>query len=113
MTEGNNMDISQLLTAMTPEVYQRILTAVETGKWLDGSVLTPQLRDSAMQVVMLYQSRHNINADHMTVAAGGEIKFKSKAELKRDFAVNSPALTRDTDIVVNDNDIARFDHDQL
>ena len=38
------MDISQLLAAMTPEVYQRILTAVETGKWLDGSVLTPQLR---------------------------------------------------------------------
>ncbi|CEO38557.1 DUF1315 domain-containing protein [Photobacterium kishitanii] len=107
------MDISQLLTAMTPEVYQRILTAVETGKWLDGSVLTPQLRDSAMQAVMLYQSRHNINADHMTVAAGGEIKFKSKAELKRDFAVNSSATTCNADTAISDNDIARFEHDQL
>ncbi|MCP4955498.1 MAG: DUF1315 family protein [Photobacterium aquimaris] len=105
------MDISQLLAAMTPEVYQRILTAVETGKWLDGSVLTPQLRDSAMQAVMLYQSRHNINADHMTVAAGGEIKFKSKAEFKRDFANNS--LSSRDDNNTTDNDIARFDHDQL
>lgn len=107
------MDIDQLLKAMTPEVYQRILTAVETGKWLDSSPLTPQLRDSAMQAVMLYQSRHNINADHMTVAAGGEIKFKSKAELKRDFAVDASAVTRDINTAMNNNDIARFDHDQL
>ncbi|WP_163922221.1 YeaC family protein [Photobacterium sp. Alg240-V54] len=105
------MDISQLLAAMTPEVYQRILTAVETGKWLDGSVLTPQLRDSAMQAVMLYQSRHNIDADHMTVAAGGEIKFKSKAEFKRDF--ESDSLSARDDNITADNDIARFDHDQL
>lgn len=107
------MDINQLLAAMTPEVYQRILTAVETGKWLDGSVLTPPLRDSAVQAVMLYQSRHNINADHMTVAVGGEIKFKSKAELKQDFAINGSAARRDPDTVIDENDIARFDHDQL
>lgn len=104
------MDISQLLAAMTPEVYQRMLTAVETGKWLDGSVLTPQLRDSAIQAVMLYQSRHNINPDHMTVAAGGEIKFKSKAEFKRDFGNDNLSSHDDT---TTDNDIARFDHDQL
>ncbi|MEC6796578.1 DUF1315 family protein [Photobacterium sp. S4TG1] len=107
------MDVNQLLAAMTPDVYQRILAAVETGKWLDGSILTPQLRDSAMQAVMLYQSRHNMKADHMTVAAGGEIKFKSKAEFKRDFAVDTTAETRDTENTTNEHDIARFDHDQL
>jgi hypothetical protein len=96
--KDRNMDINQLLAAMTPDVYQRILTAVETGKWLDGSTLTPSLRDNAMQAVMLYQSRHNIDAEHMTVAVGGEIKLKSKVEFKRDFTVD---------------DIARFDHDQL
>ena len=111
--EGNNMDINQLLVAMTPEVYQRMLTAVETGKWLDGSVLTPQLRDSAQQAVMLYQSRHNMHADHMTVAAGGEIKFKSKAEFKRDFAIDAATTSHNVDTVINNNDIARFEHDQL
>ncbi len=112
------MDISQLLAVMTPEIYQRILTAVETGKWLDGSPLTSQLRDSAMQAVMLYQSRHNIHADHMTVAAGGEIKFKSKAEFKRDFAIDAATTSHNVDTVINNNnnnnnDIARFEHDQL
>lgn len=111
--KDRNMDINQLLAVMTPEIYQRILTAVETGKWLDGSVLTPPLRDSAQQAVMLYQSRHNIDAEHMTVAAGGEIKFKSKAELKRDFAVDITAMARNTDNAANENNIARFDHDQL
>ncbi|WP_297478386.1 DUF1315 family protein [uncultured Photobacterium sp.] len=107
------MDVKQLLAAMTPDIYLRISTAVETGKWLDGSTLTPQLRDSAMQAVMLYQSRHNMEADHMTVAAGGEIKFKSKAEFKRDFAVDVTAIARDTENATHKNDIARFDHDQL
>ncbi|OLQ75282.1 hypothetical protein BIT28_10140 [Photobacterium proteolyticum] len=95
------MELEQLLKVMTPEVYQRITTAVEIGKWPDGTPLTQEQRDSAMQAVMIYQSRHNTDAEHMSVEAGGEIKFKSKAELKRDFGVPEP------------DDIARFDHSQL
>ena len=88
---------------MTPEVYQRMKTAVEIGKWPDGTPLTPEQRDSAMQAVMLYQSRHNTDAEHMSVEIGGEIKFKSKAEFKRDFGLEEPGR----------EDIARFDHDQI
>ncbi len=36
------MDLEQILQAMTPEVYQRLMTAVEIGKWPDGTVLTPE-----------------------------------------------------------------------
>lgn len=97
------MELEQLLNAMTPEVYQRIATAVEIGKWPDGTALTQEQRDSAMQAVMLYQSRHNTNAEHMSVEAGGEIKFKSKAEFKRDFGIEEPSH----------GDIARFDHNQM
>lgn len=97
------MELEQLLKVMTPEVYQRITTAVEIGKWPDGTPLTQEQRDSAMQAVMIYQSRHNTDAEHMSVEAGGEIKFKSKAELKRDFGVKEP----------EHDDIARFDHNQL
>ncbi|MGF1730853.1 YeaC family protein [Photobacterium kasasachensis] len=97
------MELEQLLKVMTPEVYQRIITAVEIGKWPDGTSLTQEQRDSAMQAVMIYQSRHNTDAEHMSVEAGGEIKFKSKAELKRDFGVKEP----------EHDDIARFDHSQL
>lgn len=97
------MELKQLINAMTPEVYQRMATAVEIGKWPDGTALTEEQRDSAMQALMIYQSRHNTNAEHMSVEVGGEIKFKSKAELKRDFGLDEPSH----------EDIARFDHDQI
>ncbi|MCQ1056461.1 YeaC family protein [Photobacterium sp. DNB23_23_1] len=102
------MDLETLLNAMTPEVYQRLATAVEIGKWPDGSSLTPEQRDSSMQAVMLYQSRHNADAAHMTVEKGGEIKFKSKAELKKEFAGDNASTAEMTA-----DDIVRFDHDEL
>lgn len=79
------MNVEQLLNAMTPEVYERLNYAIETGRWLDGTPITKEQRDSCMQAVMLYQSKHNHDAQHMTVAAGGEVAFKSKAELKKQF----------------------------
>ncbi|KOO05870.1 YeaC family protein [Vibrio hepatarius] len=79
------MDAKQLIDAITPEAYERLLFAVETGKWPEGTPLTLEQRDSCMQAVMLYQSKHNKDAQHMTVAQGGEISFKSKAELKKQF----------------------------
>lgn len=80
------MNVEQLLAAMTPEVYQRLNYAIETGRWLDGTPISQEQRDACMQAVMLYQSKHNVDAQHMTVAVGGEVSFKSKAELKKQFA---------------------------
>lgn len=47
-----------------------------------------------MQAVMLYQSKHNNEAQHMTVAAGGEIEFKSKVELKKEFSEKEDEIAR-------------------
>lgn len=41
------MDIEQIIDSMTPEVYQRLATAVELGKWPDGVALTPGRRKIA------------------------------------------------------------------
>ncbi|MBV7297540.1 YeaC family protein [Enterovibrio paralichthyis] len=95
------MDIDQLLASVTPEVYERLSYAVETGKWPEGTPLTAEQRDNAMQVVMLYQSRFNSEPQHMSVAAGGEIKLKSKAELKREFAANQQTIVQQN---VNNDD---------
>jgi len=35
------MDIEQIIDSMTPEVYQRLATAVALRKWPDGVALTP------------------------------------------------------------------------
>ncbi|WP_318435497.1 YeaC family protein [Photobacterium leiognathi] len=101
------MDVSKLLAAMTPEVYERMSFAVETGKWPDGTALSSEQRDSAMQAVMLYQSKYNTEAQHMTVAVGGEIKFKTKAEFKREFSTSQESTSNTS------SDIARFEHDDL
>ncbi|EHZ7122551.1 DUF1315 family protein [Vibrio vulnificus] len=88
------MNTEQVLSAMTPEVYQRLTYAVETGRWPEGTPLSQTQRDSCMQAVMLYQSKHNIDAEHMSVAAGGEICFKSKAELKKQFQSGQEDIVR-------------------
>ncbi|OEE86193.1 hypothetical protein A1OQ_17180 [Enterovibrio norvegicus FF-162] len=86
------MDIEQLLFSITPEAYDRLSFAVETGKWPEGTPLSQEQRDHAMQVVMLYQSRHNTEPQHMTVAAGGDITLKSKSALQREFAKNQETI---------------------
>lgn len=88
------MNVEQLLNAMTPEVFERLNYAIETGRWLDGTPITKEQRDSCMQAVMLYQSKHNHDAQHMSVAAGGEVTFKSKSELKKQFIETEADILR-------------------
>ena len=47
-----------------------------------------------MQAVMLYQSKYNSEAQHMTVAKGGEMSFKSKSELKKQFSNEQDDIMR-------------------
>ena len=88
------MNAEQLLNAITPEVYDRLVYAVETGRWPEGTPLSQEQRDSCMQAVMLFQSKHNTEAQHMTVAAGGEISFQSKQELKKQFCQEEADIVR-------------------
>ncbi|MBA2814497.1 YeaC family protein [Candidatus Pantoea persica] len=81
--------LDAMLDAMTPEVYARLSAAVETGKWPDGVALTQVQRDNCMQLVMLYQARHNEAPQHMTIGKGGEMVTKSRRELKEDFGIES------------------------
>ncbi|AWS51777.1 MULTISPECIES: YeaC family protein [Providencia] len=83
--EVNPEQLEQLLAVMTPEIYQRLVTAVELGKWPDGVMLTPEQKEHSLQMVLLWQSRHNHDPEHMTVGTNGEITMKSKQELKTLF----------------------------
>lgn len=81
-------DLQSVLAAMTPEVYQRLATAVELGKWPDGVALTPAQKAHSLQLVMLWQSQHNEQAQHMSIAKGGEIVTKSKKQLKQELGID-------------------------
>ncbi|HGJ5856114.1 DUF1315 family protein [Arsenophonus nasoniae] len=79
------MELNELVDLMTVEIYQRLLSAVELGKWPDGVALTPEQKENSLQAVMLWQARHNHNAQHMTVGTDGKIIMKTKNELKKLF----------------------------
>ena len=81
------MEINELVASMTPEVYQRLATAVETGKWPDGVALTPKQKENSLQLVMLWQARHNTDAQHMTIDTNGQMVMKSKQQLKEEFGI--------------------------
>lgn len=87
------MNIDALLSAMSPQVYERLRTAVETGKWPDGTVLSEEQRDSCMQAVLLYQSKVAQSTEHMTINAQGEIVHKSKREFKEALGTHQDELT--------------------
>lgn len=71
------MELNELVDLMTVDIYQRLLTAVELGKWPDGVALTPEQKENSLQAVMLWQAKHNHNAQHMTVGTDGNIDRKS------------------------------------
>lgn len=88
------MELDEMIASMTPEVYQRLVTVVEIGKWPDGVALTPEQKENSLQLVLLWQARHNENPQHMSVAKGGEIVMKSKKQLKEEFGISDDAITR-------------------
>ncbi|MGX8942570.1 YeaC family protein [Symbiopectobacterium sp. Eva_TO] len=81
--------LDEVVTALTPDIYQRLATAVELGKWPDGVPLTQEQKENCLQMVMLWQSRHNVDAEHMTINTDGELVMKSKQDLKQAFAIDN------------------------
>ena len=93
------MNLDKMLESVTPEVYENLKYAVETGKWQNGQKVSQEQRDNALQLVMAYQAKIEQSNQQFTIGADGEMVMKSKRELKREF--------------LPDNEIARFDQDDI
>lgn len=85
-------DIDEMLATITPEIYQRLATAVELGKWPDGVALDSEQKENCLRLVLLWQSRNNSAPQHMTLNTAGEIVVKSKQQLKAEFGVDSGTI---------------------
>ncbi|OON40598.1 hypothetical protein BTJ39_08640 [Izhakiella australiensis] len=88
------MSLEAMIASMTPEVYQRLATAVETGKWADGVPLTAEQKEHSLQLVLLWQSRNNDDPQHMSIGRDGQIVTKSKQQLKKEFGIAEQDVTR-------------------
>ncbi|MDP5031798.1 MAG: DUF1315 family protein [Paraglaciecola sp.] len=97
------MNVEVLVQNMSQDIYEKLRGSVETGKWLDGSPLTEQQKETCIQAVMLYQSKVLKSEQHMTVGANGEIVHKSRDALKKELAQQS----------FDNQTIARFKQDDI
>jgi len=88
------MDILNVVNNLSEEMYLRFKSAAETGKWPDGTVVEQSQRNTAMQIMMAYQSKVLKSDEMLTVGEDGFVVNKTKRELKGEFSTP--------------NDIARF-----
>lgn len=91
-------DINKMIEDMPREVYDRLISGVELGKWEDGTRLSSEQRESTMQLVMLYQARHLAQTDHLTVNSEGQLNELSKSQLKKQFKGESIAEFKEKDL---------------
>ncbi|VDR27856.1 Protein of uncharacterised function (DUF1315) [Raoultella terrigena] len=54
----------------------------------------PEQKENSLQLVMLWQARHNVQAQHMTIDTNGQMVMKSKQQLKVEFGITpEPIVT--------------------
>ena len=76
---------------MSQEMYLRLKSAAETGKWPEGTAVDKTQQATALQLIMAYQARH-LNSDQMlTVGSDGHLVNKTKRELKAIFSGETSA----------------------
>jgi len=56
--EQTAVDYQAMIDALTPALYRRLKTAVETGRWPDGRNVTPTQREHALQAVIAWEARN-------------------------------------------------------
>ena len=52
------MDYQAFVETLSPEVVARLREGVATGRWPDGSELTPQQREHSLQAVIAWEERY-------------------------------------------------------
>ncbi len=111
------MNIQQLVSAMTPQIYENLRTAVEIGKWPDGKPLTDEQKSNSLQAVLMYQSRVEQSEQHMTIGKNGEVVQKSRSQLKQEFdkalGKNNTLETAEQSSADDLNTIARFKQNDI
>jgi uncharacterized protein YeaC (DUF1315 family) len=74
----------EVIRSLTPEVYRRLLAAVETGKWADGRPLSEAQREHTLQAVIAWGELHlppeervgHIERGHKAVGAVQPLRWR-------------------------------------
>ncbi|MFN6970818.1 MAG: YeaC family protein [Rheinheimera sp.] len=112
------MDFYSLVSAMSADTYQKLVEAVATKRWADGTLLSDEQHAQSMQLVMAYQAKVLRSDEPFTIGIDGQMVVKSKAEMKQQLDAVSTDLNSASQAVPLSDDkaavtIARFAHDDL
>lgn len=76
------MQFDDLLASITPETFERLVQAVELGRWPDGVKLNEAQREHCIQLVMAYQARYCPSEEAFRVGADGQLVTRTKRAMK-------------------------------
>ena len=67
------MDLKNIVATMSPEIRENLATAIEIGRWPDGSKLSDQQKSSSLQAIIAWDSYYGEKTDEpFRVQKGGE-----------------------------------------
>ena len=55
---ANPETLQELISLMNPSIYESVKSAIEIGKWHDGTRLNQQQVEYCMQILILYEARY-------------------------------------------------------
>ena len=75
------MQYSQAVENLSQDMIDKLISAIEVGRWENGDKLTQEQTESAMQAVILWQAKNVDNPDFepFVVGPNGEL-FTGKGE---------------------------------
>lgn len=65
------MNFEDLISNITPEIYQNLKRAIELGKWADGSVLSQEQKEDSLQAVIAYELENVTEDERLGYIAQG------------------------------------------
>lgn len=86
------MQFEELLATISPETFDRLVAAVETGRWPDGVALTEAQKESTIQLVMAYQAKYCPSDEPFRVGSDGLLVTRSKREMKASLSPNEQTI---------------------
>ena len=73
------MNVDELISAMTPDIYLNMKQAVELGRWGDGRVMTKEQKAHSLEALIRYEHLHDIGETERVGYVDMSNKRKKKA----------------------------------
>ncbi|RUO65269.1 hypothetical protein SAMN06297229_1343 [Pseudidiomarina planktonica] len=82
------MKFDDLIASISRETFERLVTAVETGRWPDGAMLSEPQKEQTLQLIIAYQAKYLPGDEPFRVGADGQLVTKTKKEMRASLSAS-------------------------